>query len=444
MKTKLDHRQKLAAARHVALKLAPYYATALFSMVFVPVEGMLEKHGAAMGVTKTLICHYDPRVVTEEWTLDDLVFGLLHEVGHILRDHAQRCEENGYEHATWNLAGDAAINDDLVAMGLKPLKTDMLPAKIKDDTGSPMRDGLTEEAYYDALTKQGGDGDGDGDGDESQGQQPNGKPGRPGSRGTPCGGCSGNKVSDDLEGDDSTKGRSAVEVERVKKQVAREIKEHIKEHGAGSVPGGLSRWADAQLEPAKVAWQDKLRQAALHGVEKVRGMLDYTYQRPSRRQSAMGYGANTVLLPSMYAPKPRVMVAVDTSGSMGSADLVEAMSEVDGVIKEVGGEITIGICDAEMHGGLDKVRTVSEACDMLKGGGGTDFRPIFAAVEEASVNARPHIVIVATDGDGPAPELPPSNVTVIWLLVGSHAVTPYTSGRGRVEWGEKIWLKEAA
>ena len=79
MITKLNDRQTLAAARGLALKLAPYYATALYSMVFVPVEGMLEKYGAAMGVTKTLICHYDPRVVTEVWSLDDVVFGLLHD-----------------------------------------------------------------------------------------------------------------------------------------------------------------------------------------------------------------------------------------------------------------------------------------------------------------------------------------------------------------------------
>ena len=146
----------------------------------------------------------------------------------------------------------------------------------------------------------------------------------------------------------------------------------------------------------------------------------------------------------MYSPSPRIACVIDTSGSMGRDDLIEAMSEVDGVLKEVEGEVTIGICDAAMHGGLRKVRTTAEACAMLEGGGGTDFRPIFEALDDAPKHERPHVVIVATDGDGPAPHEPPRDVTVIWLLVGSHAVTPYASGGNRVEWGEKIWLKDAA
>ena len=77
--TKLNDRQTLAAARGLALKRAPYFASAMYAMVFIPVEGMMETHGAAIGVTKKLICHYDPRVVTEEGSLDDGAFGPPHE-----------------------------------------------------------------------------------------------------------------------------------------------------------------------------------------------------------------------------------------------------------------------------------------------------------------------------------------------------------------------------
>ena len=430
--TKLTHRDKIAAARGLARKRMPYFSAALFNLMPRPMPGMFEKVGAAMAVTPRAIMYYDPRVVEEEWDLEDVEFGLLHEVGHLLRSHAQRCEEGGFDKSLWNQAGDAAINDDLVAAGCKCLASDILPNKIPHPkTGSPMVDGLTEEAYYDALRKQ-PQKDGSG-GDKGSGKAP-----RPGNGN--CGGAAGNPLDglpDDGTSTSAQGGRSPVDIERVKNQVAGAIKDHIEKNGAGSVPGGWAVWSDQQLTPPKIRWQDRLRRAVRAGIAKARGSVDYHYERPARRQWSQGYGAGRPILPAMYAPVPRIGVFVDTSGSMGPDDLQLAMSEVAGVLRAVGSEVMFGVCDANVHG-IKKVRDVTAALATLKGGGGTNFCPVFEEVEQMNAGTRPHIVIFLTDGDGPAPAVAPRGVHVVWVLVGSHAVVPYSSYGNPISWGDQI------
>src|SRR5690606_34403887 len=75
---------------------------------------------------------------------------LLHEAHHVLRDHHRRALRAGVDAATarvWNLAADAAINDDLVADDV-PLPDPVLPSHLGCDVG-----GL-EEGYYRTLIER--------------------------------------------------------------------------------------------------------------------------------------------------------------------------------------------------------------------------------------------------------------------------------------------------
>lgn len=446
--TKLNHRNKLAAARGLARKRLPYFSAALFALMPKAMPGMFKQVGAGMGVTARGVLYYDPDVVENEWDLEDVEFGLLHEVGHFLRDHAKRREQGAFHPQMWNLAGDAAINDDLVAAGCKALHSDTMPRMIKHPkTGKPMPDGLTEEAYYDAIRQMARKGQQPGQGSsQEQGGKGKGKKGsgcpRPGNGN--CGGIAGNPngLPDDGPPSQVTKGRSDVEIERVKKAVANAVKEHAEKHGAGSVPGGWKVWADQELKPPKVRWQDKIRRAVRSGVAKVKGMVNYHYARPARRQSAIGYGAGRPILPAMYAPLPRVGCFVDTSGSMGRQDLELAMPEVEGVLKSAGAEVLFGVCDAQLHGKIEKVSSIKEAIAKLVGGGGTNFNPVFEELLAMPRERRPHVVIFATDGDGPAPSQAPDGMHVIWVLVGFHARVPYDETGREVTWGEKIFVTE--
>ena len=56
--------------------------------------------------------YYDPKGV-ERYEVDELAFILLHEVHHLIRNHADRARSKQVVPDVWNIAGDMEINDDL-------------------------------------------------------------------------------------------------------------------------------------------------------------------------------------------------------------------------------------------------------------------------------------------------------------------------------------------
>jgi len=177
-----------------------------------------------------------------------------------------------------------------------------------------------------------------------------------------------------------------------------------------------------------VPWQRLLAQAVRRAVTLRAGQVDYSYQRPARRQAALGYGVGRPVLPGMTRPIPAVAFALDTSGSMVTAEITSCLSEARGVIQAVGSEVTILACDATVHG-VRQVRHLREARRVIRGGGGTDFRPIFAALAKRRVG----VIVVATDGFGPAPAAPPAGANVIWLLV--------PGGQPPCTWGQVVRME---
>jgi predicted metal-dependent peptidase len=263
-----------------------------------------------------------------------------------------------------------------------------------------------------------GDGDGDGSGD-----------GQPGSGG-------GGSTSDEVQG------RSEAEIESIRRSTAEQVRQQG-ERGRGNVPGGLLRWAEDKLGPAQIRWQDKLARCVRGSIAELEGNTDYWYQRCSRQQGALGFGEGVPILPAMFSPKPKVAVGVDTSGSMGTEDLETALRETQGVIKAVGGDIRFLACDAAVHSNK-KVKNIKEVMGLMKGGGGTSFKPIFKAVEDLKPRDKPDVFIFITDGGGDAPMLPPKGIKVIWVLCGRHRCMPHKGswGGGEVDWGTFVEVKD--
>ncbi len=116
---------------------------------------------------------------------------------------------------------------------------------------------------------------------------------------------------------------------------------------------------------------------------------------------------------------PKVMAAVDTSGSMSK----EALGRISQELQRLACHTTITVVECD-----DKIRTKYPFNGPLKGvngRGGTDLRPPLS--EECASELRPDVAVYFTDGDGKAPEHPPS-FPVIWVL------TP--GGRRPAPWGE--------
>jgi len=355
-----------------------------------------------------------------------------HELLHLLRRHCDRMD--AIPQVNREIAGvavDLEINDDL--------KEELLPADPSLPKKYGLKNGQMAEEYYDALLKQaqqqakaGGGEDGDGEGKDSKS---NGKADV--ARGRCGSGSGGPPVDGEPEGAAGAKPRSSADLDRIRRDVAEAIQQHVAQKGRGSVPGGLLVWAESELQPPKVRWQDQLRRAIRAGVATIAGRVDYTRTRFSRRQAAFGavaraLGGSTPLMPALCAPRPRVAFGVDTSGSMGHDELVRAVSEAQGCLRAIGTPITFLACDAAVHE-TREVRTAAELASQLKGGGGTDFRPVFQAVEE--LRPKVDLFVFVTDGQGPAPAQAPRGFETIWVLVGPYSSAP-------CGWGKKIQIKE--
>lgn len=372
-----DERRALAAARLVAVESAPYLAHAIFSVRPVAAVGL-----ATFAVDRSWRLYVDPASLAE-WGPQQAGAVLLHEVGHLIRDHAGRADAlpGPVDHERWNLATDAAINDDLLAAGAP------LPSWVVTPEALGLDDGGVEEAYYAALTPQPPQtepGCGSGAGDPTQPWEPS-----PDDAGMP--------------------GLDQGQVTITRRKVAHDVQDAIGQ-GRGTVPAGLARWAGDELQAPTVPWRKVLAGMVRRATSLVAGRVTYSYSRPGRRNLPQ------IVTPAMRAPRVSVAAVIDTSGSMGRDDLDAALAEVGGVIKAVGGSIRVLACDAKAA----TARHVRNPRDVkLIGGGGTDMRVgIDAAL---ALKPAPDVIVVLTDGDTPWPDAP-IRARLIAVLTRDHAL----------------------
>lgn len=395
---------KLAAGRLIATRKAPYFRMMITSLVPHVVEGL-----GTIGVTKDALLVYDPEWIALR-TQDEMGALYWHEVMHLVLNHHGR---RGTRHPLlWNIAGDIFINDQ----GRSTLQLvfppgGCFPEKFKDKHGKPFPPNLSADEYYSMLVEIGED--------MAEGMMVACGHGKPGDwKSGKCGSGAGNPNKDEPEDSAGAGGRSESEVQQTRLQVAAAVKSHSAQHGRGrgNLPLGLDRWADDALAPAKVRWQDVLARTLRQAVAYRPGAVDYSFNRISRRQAAVGFGPGRPMLPAFVRPVPRVVFVLDTSGSMSQAQLQTGLAEAIGVLKACGSEITFLSCDHAVHA-TGKVQTPRQLANLVKGGGGSSFVPAFEHI--AKMRDRPTLAIFATDGDIYVPDHPPKNLDVVWLLVDS-------------------------
>ena len=353
---------KVAAARVWAASRLPYLASALFASEVRPAPG-----SGTIGVNRAWRVQADPEVL-DALSVEQLGRLLIHLVGHVVRDHADRAERIGVtDRARWNRAADAELNDDLD--GCVPDVAPDLPGDLGCEPGH------FAEHYYAAGTD--------------------------GPRRWDCGsGCDG---GDDVDGPVSRR-----HAELLRLATAAEIGRH-----PGDVAAGWRRWAETVL-PSRTDWRRVLAAAVRSAVAAIAGQVDYTYRRPSRRPQP------GIVLPSLHRPIPDVAIVCDTSGSMHDELLARALAEVENVLTRAGlrqRQVRVLSVDAAVHA----VRRVSRAAQVtLAGGGGTDMG---AGIEAAAaLRPRPSVTIVLTDGFTPWPDRAPPGMRVVVGVLCEHGL----------------------
>ncbi|ANZ41677.1 hypothetical protein BBK82_42745 [Lentzea guizhouensis] len=369
--------EKLFAARLYAVRCRPYLATALFALHVVE-----SRQVPTMAVDRYWRCYVSPAFV-DRMPVQQLAGVWVHEVSHLLRDHHGRSDRYAAKHELsgpgerlrMNIAADCEINDDVFDHDLVRPKDAVHPAMLKLSPGELMEDYLRQFRL---------------------GPQTNGW------AWLDCGsGADGLDRDWDL-GPGSAAGLTAEERDAVRFRVAQGITARPATHRR------LARAEEAFQPPQP--WRDLLGAAVRSAISGPGVGEDYTYGRPARRSAALP----GVVLPSLRRRPPRVVVIVDTSGSVSDSELGSALVEIAAIVQAVGGRrdlVCVLSCDAAAH-------ITQELCSAggitMVGGGGTDLRAGFA--KAARTTPRPDVVVALTDGQTPWPQVKPPFRTVVGLF----------------------------
>ena len=179
-----------------------------------------------------------------------------------------------------------------------------------------------------------------------------------------------------------------------KRELARDIDEAIRQGAmaAGKMGGTGNRDLDELLQP-QIDWREVLREF----IQNTCAGSDYsTYARPNRRLMSQG-----IIMPSGISEQVgELVIAIDTSGSIGQRELTAFLSEVKGVCDTVKpdklrllywGSSVVGDEAYDMH---DLDNLVKSTKPM--GGGGTDVNCVTQYMADEGI--KPQACIVLTDG----------------------------------------------
>lgn len=140
---------------------------------------------------------------------------------------------------------------------------------------------------------------------------------------------------------------------------------------------------------------------------------EYRLLPPRRRYLWMDTYMSSLSSPGL----PKVVIGIDTSGSVSSKELSAARAVINGVLEDYPG--TNGVVvqfDIDVNGEEEFYGTAPEFPDGVIGRGGTSFVPFFSYIEENHDDAG--IVVVLTDAIGGWPERPPDQPVVVGLYSG--------------------------
>ena len=288
------------------------------------------------------------------------------------------------------------------------LLDELEPGKDGEDEGEEGNDGLDQEGGGGGKGKEKKDGKGKGEGQDDD-------------------------PSDDAEG--SGPGDKQVDEDKVK---------------AGK--GDHSKWEDSDPDEAAAPVIKDLTERVVakmqgQGMGDYKSIIDEILRSKCNWRALLRYyvtsKVKTIKMPTMKHRKRKtqpevylpgrirqkgldVLVVADTSGSMGKEEARAFFGELEGIIKQTEAVTRVIQCDDGVQD--DQIYKKGDWKKIgWKGGGGTDFHPLFKYVAEKKYH--PEIMVFFTDGYASYPaHKPPYHV--IWLTTGQ-----------KLNWGINIKLE---
>jgi predicted metal-dependent peptidase len=371
----------------------PFFASIVLSTEFI------ETDKVPTACTDMVKVWYNPKFIGT-LDVDEVIFVLVHEIMHMVLKHGFR---RGFRKPVrWNVAGDYAINQELVDAKLKmPKITQRLidagyasPDKLGHHFGllEPTKyAGLTAEQIYDMLTQE----------RDKQGKKKKKGQGQKGQGSDPGDGAGGPPDDDDEDDElgplgqdlsDAIGDKTDAELSQISQDIDGKIAQAATmARAAGKMPGNLDILVDGVLNPPQ-PWEMILREFMTRMVQSAeswtRRNRRYIPILPSRISSGMG----------------ELCIIGDTSASMlGDKIYAQLAAEINYCNEYVKPERTRVVwADYAACSGEQVFEPGEDVKLEPKGGGGTDMRLPLKYLEQYE----PCIVLLVTDCETPWPDQP--------------------------------------
>lgn len=198
-------------------------------------------------------------------------------------------------------------------------------------------------------------------------------------------------------------GLSEADRKLIEQQVNYQVKEiasDMRNKGRGLVPSELKDYIDSLFEVVEpvIDWKKYVRRFG--------GSSSKVYTKKTRRKLNKRYAENPAL---KIKQRKNILVAIDTSGSVGKDSLIEFFNEIHHIYKS-GVNVWIADCDAAVN---NVYEYKGKTPDHVTGRGGTAFEPAIEYYNEHSHKF--NTLIYLTDGECPAPEVKPKT-PMLWVI----------------------------
>ena len=357
----------------------------LFGTVFLFLNKRIENSIPTMAVgviRKVDIALFFNSSFVDKMTDLELRAVLKHEALHILLHHISRTQKHEYNPKLFNYAADMVINQNIEGLP---------DGAIYPETYELER-GLSADLYYKLLKKKQEEGGG-------ELTNPNSGNGETGGEG----------IDDHSMWGDFDKEI----IEQKARAIAKRAMEEQDKQGWGSISGGLIDQIRSANKP-KCNWKRELK----YFINKLILMgRKSTRKRDNRRT----YETHPYLNPGTRRDyKSKLLLAIDTSGSVSDKELQAFLNEMNGMVDNVYCEV---ICfDTKLYGNPKPFTKKVKELD-IEGRGGTDFNPVIQYVNEHKYDG----LIVFTDGYAPFPPKPKARV--MWVVVGEDNPVNFPYGK---------------
>ncbi len=186
---------------------------------------------------------------------------------------------------------------------------------------------------------------------------------------------------------------------------------NIKLEKHGDLPKGIERFVERKTQP-KISWRDELyRYVNAHAKS------DYRMFPPSKKHLYRG-----VALPSIYGEELKIVVAIDTSASIDDELLDSFLMELYEIMQVFTHYVIELIeCDSTIQN-IQRLTPQEPLEPTLKGGGGTNFTPVFDHVMQMNEDFK--FLIYFTDGKGSFPNYEPT-IDVLWVVPKVEGEFPF-------------------